>query len=824
MADVQGENGADGEAVTADAVGRLLYTDCAPGTGRGSGGGFQIQAQSPGVDPQQASLAVSWLLYEAQNAWVADRRPVEDFPIGFAHARAEGYGTAQGRYLGKEAVGGRMGNHLADCLLTRDAEPYGTIRPAQLWRSSLWRAEPWPTRECPDFDGDLELGPLDLDSIADWVRQDDARGAVLARLLSVLEDPEGQRVVIVSADADDAMRWIAAATLLLPQRQALEVSFKVFSSAPLRAPHRVVAAPPDVSPELRPGASLGVFVLDAVTGRTDEVSLTARAEFLARKFAGDADPYDIVDATDLALTLSAGGWPQDACALHAAWTVTRPGDPVTDPDELFRWLQQADKERLREHGPAITEALLAGTASGDLLRWLDTWVTSGELEFAQDVVRLRLLEDEISSVLAGQAGPAETLPDAALTEKATRDAESALTSALLRSADGRIDEAEASRVLRLARRHGIPLEPPSPPVAKFVTDFALIWLASARPQEPSGWALRDRIVAEAMTELGARYQDHPSDQSVRDTLRRFIPYFGGLSDPANVLYWPLQAAAIKEMTGQAGVAHLRKLLTGAERRRRADPNHGYRAERDLQQTLLDWDAVNESIAVTIITEISGSQVNPEIYRYAHDWLARKARKPDLELLNTLSDLGDRVPGSPPELAELAAANQQITQFVNLAASSKIGETRTWNMAVKAVREADPVVTTLRAVEVIETLSQNRDLAIEVFAQLPRGKRSAVPALLAEVVRQFAALTEPADRVQCALWLFYIYLNPALSENRVRLLVKALRQFQDAIAAASGAKSAEKWRAEVRSRLRHDDELAWWDQLFPKHGLTWTLRG
>ena len=115
--------------MTETAFGRLLYTDCAPGTGRGSSGGFQIQAQSPGVDAQQASFAVGWLLYEAQGAWVAAGRPVEEFPPGFAHACADGYGTSQGRYVGKEAVGGRMGNHLADCLLTRDPERYGTSGP-----------------------------------------------------------------------------------------------------------------------------------------------------------------------------------------------------------------------------------------------------------------------------------------------------------------------------------------------------------------------------------------------------------------------------------------------------------------------------------------------------------------------------------------------------------------------------------------------------------------------------------------------------------------------------------------------------------------------
>ena len=68
--------------------GRLLYTDCAPGTGRGGGGGFQVQAQSPQVTPRRSALATSWLLYEVQSAWALEERPVVDFPPGFAHAHA----------------------------------------------------------------------------------------------------------------------------------------------------------------------------------------------------------------------------------------------------------------------------------------------------------------------------------------------------------------------------------------------------------------------------------------------------------------------------------------------------------------------------------------------------------------------------------------------------------------------------------------------------------------------------------------------------------------------------------------------------------------
>ena len=185
--------------MTAGAFDRLLYTDCRAGTGRGAGGGFQVQAQSAGVDAAQAKMAIGWLLYDAPNAWIMERRPVGEFPLGFAHASAAGYGTAQSRYVGTEATGARQGNHLADCLLTRDADLYGPTRPAQLWRSPLWRAEAWDTTDCPQLDDPPPLGPLTVDAVSDWLRDSPARAPVLARVVSLLEDPGGQRVVITAS-------------------------------------------------------------------------------------------------------------------------------------------------------------------------------------------------------------------------------------------------------------------------------------------------------------------------------------------------------------------------------------------------------------------------------------------------------------------------------------------------------------------------------------------------------------------------------------------------------------------------------------------------
>ena len=69
--------------MTADAFDRLLYTDCRAGTGRGAGGGFQIQAQSSGVDSAQSNLAVGWLLYEVQNVVDHPAAPGRGFPAGF---------------------------------------------------------------------------------------------------------------------------------------------------------------------------------------------------------------------------------------------------------------------------------------------------------------------------------------------------------------------------------------------------------------------------------------------------------------------------------------------------------------------------------------------------------------------------------------------------------------------------------------------------------------------------------------------------------------------------------------------------------------------
>ena len=809
MAHVQGQNRADGEAeVTETAFGRLLYTDCSPGTGRGAGGGFQVQAQSSGVDPQQATFAVGWLLYEAQGAWVAAGRPAEEFPLGFAHTCAEGYGTSQSRYLGKEAVGGRMGNHLADCLLTRDPELYGTIRPAQLWRSPLWRTEAWETHDCPDFDGDLELGPLDLETVTDWVRARAERGPLLARLLSVLEDPKGQRVVIVSADADEAMRWIAAATLLLPQRQALEVSFKVFSGTPLRTQQRVVAAPPGANPGLRPGAGLGIFVLDTATGRADDAAVNERAQFLVGKFAADEDPYDIVDAIDLAYELGRGAWPQEVAELHAAWVLTCPGARDTDPDWLFRWLRQASKEQLHKYGPAITEALLAGNAPIDLLRGLDAWAGSHEPEIDHAAIRTRLLHAEITDAIAGQAAPATTLPDVRFSDRARRDAKSALISALLRSADSKIDLAEADLMLRLARRHAISLEPPSAPVERFVMDFVWAWLHSSEPLDPQDWALREHIVAAAQTELRELYRHGPSAPFVLQIISRFLVYFPDLRDPADPLYWHKQAMEIRRAAGKQKNERLRHLLDDIAKWRKTNPGQADRAEQDLQQALLDWNAVTEGIAVVISAEIPESHVRDEVKDRARAWSTDKASKPDADFLRLVRILDSRSPfPSGSRLGELVDSDKRVDRFLMIA-----GDKANRPAAAGALYDAEGAVVAIRADEVLEAIAADEILAAMVFAGLPK-RRQAIQALMEKLEQSTVQLQTFHERVAFAVWCVCVLAHPDLSSKRRRGLEGIIGELHRTISGGNdGTKESRRWIEEVRRSLPDGDQVDAWNSL------------
>jgi len=211
--------------------GSLYYTDCLPDQGLQGGAGFQFQAATPGPASEAMHIVQRSALYEPPASWMRERRPVSAYPRSLAHTAEDGLlATAAGRYLGQEANGTREGNQFTHAIVTREPGDYGMVRPAQLWGADLWVGEPAASTTLPELPSDPQPGPLDIETVRDRVRATDDCAGVLVTLVSALQylgDPARRRtVVLVSADPERAACWLAAATLLLPSRQALKVSFK----------------------------------------------------------------------------------------------------------------------------------------------------------------------------------------------------------------------------------------------------------------------------------------------------------------------------------------------------------------------------------------------------------------------------------------------------------------------------------------------------------------------------------------------------------------------------------------------------------------------
>lgn len=636
---------------------RLLYTDCRAGGGRGGSNGFQIQAQSPGVDPAQARMAVGALTYSVQEAWTTDGRPVEDFPLGFAHASDAGYGTGQSCYLGKEVTGGREGNHLADCLLTRDAEPYGAIRPAQLWRSDFWRRIPWDSTDCPPFGEFLEPGPLDNETLADWLRGEPARARSLARLVSVLDDPDGPRVVMVADEPEEALAWIAAATLLLPIRTAVAISFKVFISNLNQAQHRICAVPRSLNRSFVAGGRNPRFHFDATTGIADEFEVSARATFWVERLLAADDPYDVVDAVERAETLGGDDDSSRADAMLTAWAITASDEPVPSPLALLRWLTAASPAQLDQHGAPVVERLLDCNPDAPSLRWMDAAATSGLVAVDPARIRAALVVAEVEEARAGSRIVQQPLRRVDIDADARRDAESLAGSAILLAAD----DAGLDALLRVARRHSIAL--PLDSLRERLHAFVVRWVATGNVEyQPAEWALEDPILDMLHQQL-VHGLSHRGGPALAPMIRQVWPHLIDRSrDPNEPLNWQLHAAAVEAAAPGRRVDAVQASFTGLTQDR-------YRpfALDGLQQAMLDWRVVGDREALLISTLVpAGLPLHPDIEALAVRAAERGSGRPDAMILSAINALDRRGLLLPDELSRLHDSDVRMRQIAAIA--------------------------------------------------------------------------------------------------------------------------------------------------------------
>ncbi|MDQ1292766.1 MAG: hypothetical protein QG608_646, partial [Actinomycetota bacterium] len=341
----------------------LLYTDCRVGQGLSGAAGLQFQARSSSDAWEAAPVVQRSLLYEAPSSWMLARRPVEDYPSSFAHVCDGSWATGKGQYLGREASGSREGNQVTHAVVTRDPESYGLVRPAQLFGADWWIPEPVEGTVCPPvgFPRALEpgLGDFDLERLRDFVVDQPGGGDFLAALHTALlgaVDPGGPRVLFVAQDTGTVLRWLAAGTVLLPQRVALGVSFKAFTTDPVRCGHLVVAVHPEWGADATPPADQGFSLFDLRTGECPPAEVERTSWEWVEAFLSE-DPYDVRDAVEVA---GASGLPRDAAAglgRAVQWGVAPCAAVET---QVVEWLCRADPALTRAYGTEVFDAVTSG--------------------------------------------------------------------------------------------------------------------------------------------------------------------------------------------------------------------------------------------------------------------------------------------------------------------------------------------------------------------------------------------------------------------------------------------------------------------------------
>ncbi len=578
----------------------LYYTDCRPGQGLQGSAGFQFQAATPGAAATEAMpLVQRSALYEPPATWMQQRRSVADYPLSLAHvADGDLVATAAGRYLGQEANGTRQGNQFTHAVVTRDADAYGTVRPAQLWAAPWWADAPTEDTVLDALPAHPAIGPLETEAVRDRVRAAAGGEGLLVALLSAvhhLRDAASRsKVVLVAADPEVAACWIAAATLLMPLPQALRTTFKIFVADAQYGQHDIIALHPEWAGRwAHTGADTGLLVFDLERGRHTPVEPTAAARFWAPRFLAE-DAYDIVDAVELT-----GQWARwadreptaaDRTVAHAV-AAGAPLGTTADVETAADWLRTGPDRALLVALDPVLEAVLMAEPDAAVLRTLAA--ASNRMVEKLPAILARLQAAEIAEVDrhpdgAGALEAVRAYPKLSgfgigpvTDETRTAEIEEAIRAA-------QVDRVPA--LLQLAERHRVALRDDH--IADAAPAFTTWWLAADNPVFaaerwasacPLRWA--SATLRTSLAQGGDQAKE--ADELVRSSWWK--PLWSQAQDPTDRLDALLFGIAYARLDESERLTVMRRVLD-----RLAE-----RAPRDDESDVLAWDALFHTADPTV---------------------------------------------------------------------------------------------------------------------------------------------------------------------------------------------------------------------------------
>jgi hypothetical protein len=613
--------------VSANDFGTAIYTNCAPEQGLDGVAGMQFQSRSAGVDREALAVIRRHLIYEPPARLIQEGQPVSAFPPSFAHVHDGVFATAAGVYIGSEAGGGRQGNHLTDAIVTGDARAYRTVRPVQMFRAPFWRTEPATSKESEPLEPSWQPGPFDAARAGQFVRdQPDGQvllGTILTALLAHLrrrEDDQPRRVLFIADRAESVLLWLTAATLLIPQQEAVRLGFKVFAADPARSSLPVVAVHPDW---VRSAATVehdrGYVVFDLVSHQWTALAASAEAEHWARWFC-QADPYEVSEAVELA---EASGIAGETGRHLATVAVLQQAPSPGSADRLARWLQTGPPALREAYGGTLTAAL-AQLHDLRVLREVDS-AADGQFPARRDQVRLALLRLELTNALSNPITFQPDRPRRPVSAAIQPEAEQLVTTVLQRAQGSAFDA-----VLRVSNRFDVRVPPDT--VQGVTSTFATHWADNPDAgYEPSAWPSNLRIDDMLRDQLAARI---PNEPELADKWYRRLPSWA--PDTAD-LTSPLESALLSAAMAQSGPPERLRIVRSILGRQGSAATRGsYRDAADVlwRRTKPTVDELRELCGLVP----AGEALDPALFA---DVLAGArgdpARLPELELAGSLAE-------------------------------------------------------------------------------------------------------------------------------------------------------------------------------------------
>lgn len=613
--------------MSANDFGTAIYTNCAPEQGLDGVAGMQFQSRSAGVDREALAVIRRHLIYEPPDRLIQEGQPVSAFPPSFAHVHDGVFATAAGIYIGREASGGRQGNHLTDAIVAGDAQAYRTVRPVQMFRAPFWRTEPATSKESEPLEPSWQPGPFDAARAGQFVRDHpDGQvllGTILTALLAHLRrrgDDQPRRVLFIADDAESVLLWVTAATLLIPQQEAVRLGFKVFTVDPARSSLPVVAVHPDW---VRSAATVehdrGYVVFDLVNHQWTELAASAEAEHWARWFC-QADPYEVSEAVELA---EASGIAGDTGRHLAAVAILQQPPSPGSADRLARWLRTGPPALREAYGGTLTAAL-AQLHDLRVLREVDS-AADGQFPARRDQVRLALLRLELTNALSNPITFQPATPRRPVSAAIQPEAGQLVTMTLQRAQGSAFDA-----VLRVSKRFDVRV--PLDSVQGATSKFATYWADNPEAgYEPSAWPsdlpLNDMLRDQLATRI-------PNEPELADKWYRRLPSWA--PDTAD-LASPLESALLSAAMVQSGPPERMRIVRSTLRRQGSGAAHD--SYRDLTNVL--WrrtrptvDELRELCGLVSVGEVLDPALFADVLA---DASANPAHLPELELSGSLAD-------------------------------------------------------------------------------------------------------------------------------------------------------------------------------------------